>query len=159
MWKRQRFAVPVICVLSAAAVAGCARVQRLDRTSIPTLTVAQLQAGQGEGARWARAFGKRGIVVKVRAGEEIRVRLTSTLGFATLRAGGNRLRFDRDVWLYLAQKKALISPDGRRWVRLGDWRTMKRVFGIRKGTFQVGFGISKKQGPFINLAVHAQTGK
>lgn len=161
MRERRRFALLFTCVLPTAAAsasgAGCSGVQRLDRSSVPTLTVEALRAGQGNPKRFARVFGKRGVVVKVRAGDEVRVRLASQLGFATLRAGDNRLRFDRDVWIYLARRKALVSPDGQRWVRLGDWRAMKRVFGIRRGSVQVGFGVKRGQGPFVNLAVHTQT--
>ncbi len=152
-----RFVFVVTCVLPAAAAVGCSGVQRLDRSSVPTVTVEALQAGLRDPTRFARAFGRRGVVVKVRAGDEVRVRLASRLGFATLRAGDNRLRFDRDVWLYVSRRRALISPDGERWVRLGDWRTMKRVFGIRRGSVRVGFGVKKGQGPVISLGVHAQT--
>lgn len=36
---------------------------------------------------------------------------------------------------------------------------MNRIFGIRRGSVEVGFGITKGQGAFINLAVRAQTGR
>jgi len=159
MRERCRFTVIVTCLLCTAAVSGCAGVQRLDRTSIPTLTVAELRASKQDPAWLLKAMGSRGVVVRVRAGEELPVRLGSSIGFATLRAGDNRLRFDREVWLYLARKKVLLSPDGRRWVGLGDWRAMKRVFDMRRGTVQVGFGVKRGQGAVITLGVHARAGR
>ncbi|MFH2005021.1 MAG: hypothetical protein ABI333_00410 [bacterium] len=120
------------------------------------MTVAELKAGRGDPKRFTRGFAGRGVVVRVRRGEELPLRITSTLGIATLRAGDNRLRFDRDLWLYLARRRSLISPDGRRWVPFADWSRIKRLFGIRKGTVQVGFGVNQVHGAFVNLEVRTQ---
>lgn len=59
------------------------------------------------------------------------------------------------MYLHVARGRVHLSPDGKRWVALGSWRTMKRLFGIRRSTVRVGFGVSQKDGPLVTVGLEA----
>ena len=133
---------------------GCGGVQRLDTRSVPSFTLTEMRAPEGP-TRVRAALGRGGFVVRVKKGEALPVRLSTRLGVARLKSQRNELVFERDVYLFVAKRRVHLSPDGKRWVALGSWRTMKRLFGIRRGTVQVGFGVSQKDGPLVTVGVDA----
>jgi len=52
-------------------------------------------------------------------GDAVPLKLETDLPFATLEAGENLVRFDRDVYLYVAPGAFLVSPDAQRWAEAG----------------------------------------
>jgi len=149
----------VLCTglaLVAPSLLGCAGVQRLDTRGAPTFTLAETRDPTA-GPRVTTALGGAGLVLKLRAGEALPVQLSSRLGVAHLTGGAGHLTLDRDAYVYLSGRRALIGPDGQRWARLGDWRTLRRLFGLRRGgTFQVGLGITQGTGAKLTLALDAR---
>lgn len=146
--------------LVTCSVLGCAGAPRPDPRAAHAFTMAQVR-DPAAGPRLRAAMQGEGVVLRMRRGETLPVRLTSRLGVAHLAVADGKgsspeLVLDRDVWIYIAPRRALISPDGQRWARLGDWKTMRRLFGLRGGSFQVGLGVSAARGAELTLAFDAR---
>ena len=97
-----------------------------------------------------------GMVLKIPAGTTMPLVLDTSIPFATIEAGQNNVRFDRDVYLYMGQKSFMISPDGKRWAEFPDWKAIKELYGFDKGQFAVGLGVAKDQGPFMSLVLKTE---
>ena len=141
--------------LVACSVLGCAGAPRPDPRAAHTFTLAQVR-DPAAGPRLRAAMQGECAVLRMRRGETLPVRFTSRLGVAHLAGADGRLTLDRDVWVYIARRRALISPDGQRWARLGDWKTVRRLFGLRGGSFLVGLGVTAARGAELTLALDAR---
>lgn len=147
---------PLMLAVCLTLGAGCASgIRQLDTTGATRLTLAGLKdAAQGKRLGAALQGGGK-VVVHVKAGERIPLRLSSRLGPLVLEAGPqNALRCERDVYVYIGGREVLLGPDGRRWARVGDWRALKKLFGMRRGgSFRVGFGARKGEGAAVEVVV------
>jgi hypothetical protein len=138
--------------LLACAAAGCSGIRTIDGSTLKTVTLAELpqvaaEAGEGPGA------GPGPMIVHVRAGERIPLRLTLEVPFAELAAGENAIVFTRDVYLYVSPDTAMLGFDGARFARVGDWAALKRLAGVETGTLSIGFGAGKTEGPKVDVRV------
>ena len=135
-----------------AAAGGCSGIRTVDTGGVPTLTIAELDAGHaGESLRGVTEG--HAAIIHFAPGDEVPVEFATHLPFATLEAGTNTMRFDHDVYLYIASDSFLVSPDMQRWAFIGDFSTIRELFGGGQGTFQLGFGAAEGQPATIHVTV------
>jgi hypothetical protein len=147
---------PVRCavlvgIAALGALVGCSGVQTLDRSTVETVTLAELAADPPTAAPLSPEWEP--LIVSVPAGETVPLRVDVDLAFMTVEAGQNTVRFERDVQLYLGPGEAMLSFDGERWARIGDWDALKEIAGADQGSLSLGFGVSEEQGPQMTVAV------
>lgn len=140
----------LVLMLAAAAAAGCSGIQTLDTSTVKTVSLAELPqiAPPEEGAE-AEGIGP--MIVHVKAGERIPLRLAIDTPFAALEAGENAIVFQRDVYLYIDPSAAMLGFDGVRFARLGDWKALKKLAGVEAGQLAIGFGAGKSDGARIDV--------
>lgn len=142
--------VTLIACAAALAAAGCSGIRTIDAGTVKTLTLAELPAAAAPAAGVA-PVGPGPMIVRVRAGERIPLRLELAAPFAELAAGENALVFSRDVYLYVAPDDVMIGFDGVRFARMGDWEAIRELAGIEGGTLSIGFGAGVSEGPRIDV--------
>jgi hypothetical protein len=151
-----RCSTALTCATLIACLGGCASgIRNIDTAGATRLTLADLRPGQSARLGQVMRAGK-AVIVRLEAGDELPLRLRSRLGPVSLVTDGrNRLRCERALFLYVSGRQALIGPDGKRWAALGDWRAMRRLFGLRRGgTLRIGFSALKKKGAVVEVALH-----
>jgi hypothetical protein len=129
---------------------GCWVIRTLDTSTLKTFSLdelPQIPSGVEDGA----AKGPGPMIVHVKAGEKIPLRLALETPFAKLEAGENAIVFQRDVYLYIDSSQAMLGFDGERFARMGDWDALKELAGVENGTLSVGFGAGKSDGPRIDV--------
>ena len=134
----------------AAAAAGCSGVRTIDSGTIRTVSLSELPqvAAEVEGSA---TKGPGPMIVHVKAGERIPLRLELEAPFAALEAGENAIVLRRDVYLYVAPDDVMLGFDGARFARMGDWKTLKKLAGVGKGQLAIGFGAGKSDPPRIDV--------
>jgi hypothetical protein len=139
-----------LCLIAAAA-AGCGGVQTLDKGTVKTVSLKELsEMAPAEGG--AAPVGPGPLIVHIQAGEKIPLGLTFDTPFAAIETTGeNAIAFKRDVYLYIEQKGAMLGFDGVRFARLGDWKTLKKLTGVEKGSLSVSFTAGKTEAPRIDV--------
>jgi hypothetical protein len=135
--------------------AGCASVRTIDQDEYQTYTLNDIRSHPGLVAQ-ALADDADGLVVSVTEGEILPLDLFSVLPFATLVAGDNWIKFDRNVWFLFFKDDLLISPDGERFGAIYDPRALKELFGMKGGQLSIGFGMSKAKGARISVLLLAK---
>jgi hypothetical protein len=141
----------------AAAAAGCSGIQTLDASTVKTVALAELPAAVAPSAEGAApVVGPGPMIVHVKAGERIPLRLALEAPFAEIAAGENAIVFTRDVYLYIDPSAVLIGFDGVRFARLGDWDAIQELAGIEGGQLSIGFGAGVTEGPRIDVRLKMQ---
>lgn len=150
-----------LSIASAALLAGCgAGIQRVDTSHYSTVSLEQLRTEpQRIGLRKKGdrlEFPRQGLIVRLPAGATIPLRLVADISLASLVAGENQIRIKRELFLLIDPKRGVkLSPDGQRWADMGNLPAISKLFGTRgRGSFRIGFGASKKEGVFVEMAVH-----
>jgi hypothetical protein len=134
----------------AAIAAGCSGIQTVDKSTVKTVSLEELpQIAPPEGGSAAKGPGP--MIVHVKAGEKIPLRLAFDTTFASLEAGENAIVFQRDVYLYIDPSAAMLGFDGVRFARIGDWKALKKLAGVEGGQLSIGFGAGKSDGPRIDV--------
>lgn len=138
--------------LMLLVTAGCASFQTVDKTKAATVSLTELKA---EIARKAGDWKlpSDGIIIKIDKGVSVPLKIKATTLFAAIEPGTNQLRFTQDLYLFLAPKMFKLSSDGERWVNLGDWKGLQRLFGGKGGHFLIGVGLSKEEGALVSVDV------
>lgn len=131
---------------------GCATYQRLDLDGVPTLTLDELRADPGAVADVLEA-GAGGAVLSIPAGQRLPVRMALRSSLVELEAGDAALRFDRDAYLYVTRTAIMASPDRELWARIGDARSLGRLFGVGQGGLELGFGVHRSKGPLLSISL------
>jgi hypothetical protein len=134
----------------AAAAAGCSGIQTLDTGTLKAVSLGELPQIAAEGGGDA-AKGPGPMIVHVKAGEKVPLRLAFDTPFAALEAGQNAIVFQRDVYLYIAPDTAMLGFDGKTFARIGDWKALKKLAGVRTGSLAIGFGAGKSEGARIDV--------
>lgn len=135
-----------------ASVSACSSVREMDVSGIPQVSLDPPSNAKAIG----KAFEDGGaVVVLLRKGDAIPLVASIELPMARLESGRNVLRFSRDVWLYLSRESVRISADRRRWALLGDPEGLQEIFGLERGTVQMGFRATEADGAAITLGVEA----
>ena len=139
-------------LLACAAAAGCSGIQTLGTSTLKTVSLEELPQ-IAAGAEGDAAKGPGPMIVHVKAGERIPLRLAFEAPFASLEAGENAIVFRRDVFLYITPDTAMLGFDGTTFARIGDWKALKKLAGVKTGSLQIGFGAGKSDGPKIDVSV------
>jgi len=138
--------------LLVCEAAGCSGIQTLDTSTLKTVSLEELpKIAAGEDGAAAKGPGP--MVVHVKAGEKVPLNLSLDLPFAELEAGENKIVFTRDVYLYITPDTAMLGFDGKRFARIGDWKALKKLAGVKTGSLSIGFGAGKTEGPKIDVSV------
>lgn len=153
---RFRSIAPFLALVTLAGT-GCARVQQLDLHGVPQRTLAEVTADPSSLAAPEGGGEASPVVVHLAAGDRIPLTLRVAMPALHVEPGDNVLVFDREAYLYIVPgRSVLISPDGERWASPGDGRTIRQLFGVHHGTFQVGFGVREEGGAVATVALEAQ---
>ena len=139
-------------LLVGAAAAGCSGIQTLDASTVKVVSLEELPQ-IAAGAEGDAAKGPGPMIVHVKAGERIPLRLAFEAPFASLEAGENAIVFRRDVFLYITPDTAMLGFDGVRFARMGDWEALKELAGVKSGSLSIGFGAGKSDGPKVDVRV------
>lgn len=143
----------VVATVLGAAAFGCGGVQKIERDPSQAVRIADFEANPEAFAAKLQNPGD-GIFVALKKGDAVALKLAlDAPGLAALETQGNRIRFERDVYLFISKDGALLSPDARRWARIQDAKALKDVFGIQGGTLQIGFGASQEEGASIAITL------
>ena len=135
--RRSRWALhtSVLALLAALVSPACSGVQTLDTTTVKTTSLSDLaESAVDEGELLAPDMEP--MIIEIPAGQVVPLAIDVQLPFLTVEAGDNSVRFQRDVKIYLAPNEALISFDGERWARIGDWDALKDIAGAEQGSTQ-----------------------
>jgi len=151
---RGRLAACAVFAAVALAAVGCAGVQTLKGPDMEPIPLPELEANPAMYGFPDVIYGS-GAVIEIPEGTRIPLKVESNITFASIEPGENMMRFDRKVYLFLSEKRAMISPDAVRWAEFQDWDTIKDLFGLHNGRLSLGFGITKEEGSAINLVLEA----
>src|ERR1017187_5092938 len=127
-------------------ITGCgASVRTLDVSQVPNFTVAAINAAPKETLSGLLTTGPKAFVLLLRKGDKVPVNLHASLGPIALQPGQDYLVFSQDTYLYFGPAGILLSPDGKQWAPVQDGAALGKVFVLKTGTFQTGFGVPKDQ--------------
>jgi len=149
--SRQAF-VAVVIAAAVFSLTACSGVRNLDTSTIKTTTLRELAESPPTDGQLL-APGSEPMIIVVPAGEVIPLAVDVRLPFLTVEPGVNSVRFQRDVHVYVAPGEAMISFDGVRWARVGDWDAIKEISGAEQGSLSIGLGVSEELGPQMNLGM------
>ncbi|MBI5486444.1 MAG: hypothetical protein HY905_03840 [Deltaproteobacteria bacterium] len=138
--------------LVGATVCGCSGIRSVDTAGVPTVTAVDLGA-ETVGEALGRVAQGGAVVVRFAPGDTVPLKMETDLPFATIEAGENVVRFERDVYLYVGPGAFLVSPDAERWAEAGVLEAIKELFGAATGTFQFGFGARAGEPAAFTLSV------
>jgi hypothetical protein len=133
--------------LVLALAIGCSGITTIG--PVKTVTTKELKQNSEQ---LAQALQGDGMVVHLTAGESIALELAAELPFAELEPGDNQISFTRDVYLFISKEGVMLSPDGVSFAPLHKMKSLKKLFGADKGSFRVGFKVSKEDGAAVSMA-------
>ena len=145
-----RVAAMIVACLAITLCLDCMGIQALKKDGVQTIPLPDLQANPDK-YDFMGAMNGNGVIVMLPKGTKIPMNVAAEMSFVSLEPGKNFMVFNRDVYLFISMKKTMISPDGERWAVVGDWKTIKSLFGVGQGDLTIGFGISKDDGTFVNI--------
>ncbi len=123
---------------------GCgASVRTMDLSQVPNFTIATINAAPEETLSKLMTTGPKAFVVLLRKGDKVPVNLHASLGPIALQPGQDYLVFSQDTYMYFGSAGMLLSPDGKQWAPVQDSAALGKVFGLKTGTLQIGFGAPK----------------
>lgn len=147
---RNSYALPVI----VACITGCgASVRTMDVSQVPNFTIASINAAPKETLGQVLTKKPWAFVLLLKKGDKVPVHLQASIGPISLQPGDDYLVFSQDTYLYLGPVGMLLSPDGKQWAPVQDGAALSKVFGLKKGAFQIGFGARKDQPAAFTLAL------
>ncbi len=135
-------------------ITGCTSIYRMDSTQLKVIAVSEAMS---EPAKWADVGRElqegRDVVLHIREGQTIPIKVNMVLPMATLQPGTNSLIFTRDTYLLISRSAMRISPDGQRWANINDFKSQKTLFGFNKGDLSVGFYATEEKGTEISVDI------
>jgi hypothetical protein len=151
---RALYAVPFL----AASLAGCAAsVRNMDVSHLPTYTIDAVNAAPDETVGKALQSGPKAVVVLFKKGDKVPLHLRAAFGPIAIEPGDDHVVFAQDIYMYItldgSPEFMLLSPDGKRWAAVQDHKALAKLFGLKTGTFQIGFGVNKERGAAFTIAV------
>ena len=154
--KKHLKSVFAIGLLSLVA-AGCATVQRRDIAQFKVVPFSEVVE---DPSKW-QDIGKeindgKTVIFKVAQGQRVPLKLTMDTPVGTIEKSENTLTFNREMYLLMSKTNWQVSPDGRRWASPWSMKSMKKLFGFRKGQLSVGFQGTKEAGTFISIELKAR---
>ncbi len=146
--------VLLLAAIMAQAAIGCASIQvlHIDRSKVtPVSTLTSNSAGQQDFVNAVQA-GK-DVVVFIQKGQSVPLRIGLALPMARLEPAKNSLVFTRDTYLLISKSRVMISPDGERCARIGDFAALRKLYDAHHKELSIGFGVNKQDGAIISLGV------
>lgn len=143
--------------LLSLVAAGCASVQRRDITQFKVIPFSEVVE---DPSKW-QDIGKeindgRTVIFKVAQGQRVPLKLTMDLPVGTIEKSENSLTFSREMYVLMSKTNWQVSPDGQRWASPWNIRSMKKMFGFKKGQLSVGIQGTKEAGTFISIELKAK---
>ena len=136
----------VTLFFAIVCLAGCgASVRTMDVSHVPSFTVDAINAAPKDTLGKVMTAEPKAFVLLLRKGEKVPVHLQASLGPIALEPGQDYLVFSQDTYMYVGPAGMLLSPDGKQWAAVQDSAALGKVFGLKTGTFQIGFGAQKDQ--------------
>jgi hypothetical protein len=117
----------------------------MDVSLIPNFTVDSFNAAPKETLSGLMTTEPKAFVLLLRKGDKVPVHVQASMGPIALQPGDNYLVFSQDTYMYFGPAGMLLSPDGKQWAAVQDSAALGKVFGLKTGTLQVGFGAAKDQ--------------
>lgn len=150
---RRRFLVPLTLVLALGA-AACSSVQHLELRDTPMYTLDDMRGKPDEVVKRAMTLAQP-IAVHFKKGDELALNLGLDVPGLTLvpSAQPAKLRLDRDLYGYFDGKHLWLSPDGDQWAKIDDHKGLRKLFGLGRGTFQMGAGVTAGEGAVLSVKV------
>ena len=152
--KTMKFALLSLFAVAVLA-GGCSTVKTLDLEGVRTVNLHEVNQNPKVVFEALSDEGK-GLILKIDKHEWIPLHMDVQGPFATLESGTNRVRFTRDVLLYLNTRELLISPDGERWGALHDPGALKDLFDFEQGSMRIGFGVTEKEGALLSFGLRTE---
>ncbi len=141
-------------VFVIGCVTGCgASVRTMDVSQVPNFTVDSVNAAPKETLSQLMTTGPKAFVLLLRKGDKVPVHLQACMGPIALQPGEDYLVFSQDTYLYFGPAGILLSPDGKQWAPVQDGAALGKVFGLKTGTLQIGFGAPKDQPAAFTIAL------
>lgn len=141
-------------VFIIGCITGCgASVRTMDVSQVPNFTVDSVNAAPKETLSQLMTTGPKAFVLLLRKGDKVPVHLQACMGPIALQPGEDYLVFSQDTYLYFGPAGILLSPDGKQWAPVQDGAALGKVFGLKTGTFQIGFGAPKDQPAAFTIAL------
>ena len=138
-------------------ITGCgASVRAMDVSQVPSFTIASINTSSEETLGKVMTTGTKAMVVILKRGDRVPVKLHASLGPIALQPGEDYLVFSQDTYLYIGPTGILLSPDGKQWAPVQDGAALGKVFGLGRGTLQIGFGAPKGQPATFSIAMERQ---
>jgi hypothetical protein len=154
---RQNIKSVFIIGLSLLFSTGCATIHRRDVAQFNVIPIFEVMENSPRRQDIAKEITEgKTVIFKVDKGQAIPLKLNLDIPVCKSIKSENMIVFIRDVYLSISQTRFEISPDGQRWASFGDIRALKKLFGIREGTFSVAYLASQFLGTFISVDVKAK---
>ena len=135
-------------------IGGCSGIQTINVNDKDIISVTDMKNSP---SRWMAFYKKMGDgekrVIKVPKGTVLPMNVTINLGIATLEPGHNKIRFNRDVYMYFQPDVVLLSPDGKAWAKFDNKKAIKKLFKIGDGKLGFGFGDKREKGTIMSLVI------
>ena len=140
------------------AIVGCltgcgGSVRTMDVSHVPNFTVDAINAAPRETLAEVMTKEPKAFVLFLRKGDKVPVHLQASMGPIALQPGDDYLVFSQDTYMYFGPNGMLLSPDGKRWAKVQDSDALGKLFGLKTGTFQIGFGAAKDQPAAFNIVL------
>ncbi len=137
--------------------AGCTSIHRLDSAKYQVISVPQGLRDPNRVAEVAqRLTNGTPVIFKLTSGEQMPLKLTVDLPMGGMEKGTGSVVFRRDTYLFLSQKKCLLSPDGQRWASVTTPKSLAKLFGTKHGEVWFGFSSATNEEPFMDLKIRAK---
>ena len=142
-----------ISCLLCSAVVGCGTPGpvTIDTSTMEPVRLADVTRDTLE----STGDSERGGLIFVPAGSALPLQVNMDLGALRGEFGDSTLRFTRDVYM-LVRNGLWLSPDRQRWARVDNLSALRDVFGLGRGQFQIGLGVSKERGTHASIELAIQ---
>jgi len=147
----------VSLLIAASCAIGCASVRTMDVSHLPTFTIQEINASPDKTVGAAVTAEPKAFVVKLGKGEKVPLNLRAAIGPIAVEPGQAYLVFAQETYLYVSMNASpafmLLSPDGNRWASAQDTAALSKVFGLKTGTLQLGFGVPQGHDATFNVVM------
>lgn len=140
-----------LCVI-VAVLTGCgASVRTLDVSQAPSFTLASFNDMPADDLGKLMTTSPKAFVLLLKKGDRVPVKLRAAFGPIALEPGENYLVFSQDTYLYFSPQGMFLSPNGKQWAAVQEGSALGKLYQLKQGTFQLGFGKRKGEQASFSL--------